>query len=186
MDSIEDYVCKLYGCRKKTTSVNSGRMEIFSTKHLVENKVIDLSLLPPCQTSLHLHILRSNYVARLWKKTLESIVSTPNIVEHGWNVFGEIELISGDPFPDNVTEMLPLSMMKMITIVVMEAITIVILVLTFYIQNVRINDLYASIFFIMINIFTRPMFYSFNYFSLKAAISIISFKLSNIGNLICN
>jgi hypothetical protein len=103
---LERYVCKLYGAKKKTSTVNVTRFELFSKKHSVENKVIEISLLPPCQTSLRLHILRSNFVSGMWKRTLNPVVILPNIAENGWNDFGEIEWISGETFPENVSEML--------------------------------------------------------------------------------
>ena len=106
VQTLERYVCKLYGAKKKTSTVNAARFELFSKKHSVENKVIDLSLLPPCQTSLRLHILRSNFISGMWKRTLEPVVILPNIVENGWNDVGEIEWISGETFPENVSELL--------------------------------------------------------------------------------
>jgi hypothetical protein len=42
----------------------------------------------------------------MWKRTLKPVVILPNIAENGWNDFGEIEWISGETFPENVSEML--------------------------------------------------------------------------------
>ena len=36
-------------------------------KYTKGNKVIDLTLLPPCKTSLNLHLQRCNYIALIWK-----------------------------------------------------------------------------------------------------------------------
>ena len=66
-DTLEDYVCKLYSSKKR--KVNKARYELFLKKHTQQNKVIDLSLLPPCCSTLKLHVMRYNYVACIWKKT---------------------------------------------------------------------------------------------------------------------
>ena len=70
-----------------------------------EEKVIDLSLLPPCQSTLYLHILRSNYVARIWKCSLLSVVEYPSIIENGWMENGETVWVD-DAFPDDIMDIL--------------------------------------------------------------------------------
>ena len=50
---------------QKNKTVNPGRTEIFTKKHANENKIIDLLILPPCESTLFLHIKRGNYVAKL-------------------------------------------------------------------------------------------------------------------------
>ena len=34
-----------------------------------ESKVVDLSVIPPCFSSLYLQIKRSNFIAAMWKRT---------------------------------------------------------------------------------------------------------------------
>ena len=104
MAILECYVCKLYGVRK--SSVNLTRFEIFSKKHSVENKIIDLSLLPPCQTSLRLHTLRASFISAMWKRSMEPVVELPSVKDNGWDDLGKIEWISGKPFPEDVSELL--------------------------------------------------------------------------------
>ena len=84
----ESFVCYLY--RYKDTDINKIRRKIFDKKFVKEEKVIDLSLLPPCQSTLYLHILRSNYVARIWKSSLLNTVKYPRIMENSWMENGEI------------------------------------------------------------------------------------------------
>ena len=45
--------------------------------------VIDLLLLPPCESALMLHCKRTNYVAKMWKSVLNPIASAPEISEMG-------------------------------------------------------------------------------------------------------
>ena len=44
--TMEKIVCKLYN--SKNSKLNEAMFELFNKKYLRENKVIDLSLLPPC------------------------------------------------------------------------------------------------------------------------------------------
>lgn len=104
--SIEHYVCQLYGCVKSVTSVNEARVDLFRKKHLKDNKVIDLSMLPPCLPSLEIHIKRANYIAWIWKKSLEPIISVPEFDKHGWTHLGDIQWTSGDPFPSEIEDLL--------------------------------------------------------------------------------
>ena len=45
---------------------------------------VDLSLLPPCKKSLHMHIERANYQARLWRLAHTNTPDVPGPVGHGW------------------------------------------------------------------------------------------------------
>ena len=69
------------------------------------NKVIELSNMPPCLTSLFLHRKRANYVARIWKLTLCASLSLPDITDHGWDEDDRIKWLQ-QPFPDDITELL--------------------------------------------------------------------------------
>ena len=64
---LEKFVCSLYG-EKRLSSVNRVRRIILWRSYSRDNKVIDLSLLPPCQTSLERHIRHANDVARIWRQ----------------------------------------------------------------------------------------------------------------------
>ena len=101
--NIEWYDCKLHGSRKKI--VNDVRYELFNKKYARENEVIDLSLIPPCQSTLMLHLRRSNYVASIWKKSLLARFDLPDVHNHGWNQDYTIKWIE-KTFPDNINELL--------------------------------------------------------------------------------
>ena len=86
--ALESFVCHLYGY--KDTDINKIRKKMFDKKFVEEEKVIKLSFLPPCQSTLYLHILHSNYVARIWKCSLLDVVECTSIMENGWMENGEI------------------------------------------------------------------------------------------------
>ena len=52
--------------RPRILSVNEARKKVFWSKLNKEKKIIDLSLMPPCQSNLHHHIMRANYVAYIF------------------------------------------------------------------------------------------------------------------------
>ena len=62
-------------------------------------------MIPPCKSSLRLHILRTNCVASIWKNTHRATINIPDVTEHGWNDDGTIEWIQ-EAFPENITEFL--------------------------------------------------------------------------------
>ena len=52
VNAIEQYVCGLYKSKKK--SGNDVRYDLFEKKQNKEDKIIHLSLIPPCFSSLYL------------------------------------------------------------------------------------------------------------------------------------
>ena len=78
---------------------------MFDKKFAKEEKVIDLSLLSPCQSTSYLLILHSNYVARIWKCSLINVVEYPGIMENGWMENGEI-FWADDALPYNIMDIL--------------------------------------------------------------------------------
>ena len=103
LNTLEIFTCKLYGSRKST--VNEARYELFMKKYTKENKVIDLSLLPPCKTTLNLHLQRCNYVARIWKCSGSAENNYPLPTEHGWNADFDIKWCE-DIFPSEIEDLL--------------------------------------------------------------------------------
>ena len=101
--NLELFVCKLFSSKKK--QVNEVRLEIFMEKHTLQNKLIYLSVLPPCQSSLLLHMDRANYVAAMWKRTMHATLDSPEITNHGWNIDGSINWVV-DTFPENIIDMI--------------------------------------------------------------------------------
>ena len=100
---LKEYVCSLYG--EKKLSVSEVRFYILQKKRERENKLIDLSLIPPYKSSLRLHILRMNFLASIWKNTDRATINTPDVTECSWNADVTIESIQED-FPENITEFL--------------------------------------------------------------------------------
>ena len=77
VNAIEQYMCALYKSKKK--SVNDVRYDLLEKKQNKEGKTIDLSLIPPCFSSLHLQIKRANFVSKWWKSTRIAQLILPNI-----------------------------------------------------------------------------------------------------------
>ena len=67
--------------------------------------MIDLSLLPPCQTSLERHIRRANYVARIWRQASHPMMNIQDPQFHGWNEDLSTDWISV-PYPEDISELL--------------------------------------------------------------------------------
>ena len=101
---LEKFVCSLYG-EKRLSSVNRVRKIIFWRSYSRDNKVIDLSLLPPCQTNLERHIRRANYVARIWRQASHPMMNIQDPQFHGWNEDLSTDWISV-PYPEDISELL--------------------------------------------------------------------------------
>ena len=65
--------------------VNEARYNFFSKKFDNEEKTVDMSVLPPCESVLRLHCERANFLAAIWKKAATSHFQFPDAVHHGWN-----------------------------------------------------------------------------------------------------
>ena len=85
--------------------MNETRRQIFWEKLQKENKIIDLSLLPPCQSSLELHCKRANFVAKTWRDASNPMLLSDNPVMHGWLPDMNIEWIK-EVYPSDITELL--------------------------------------------------------------------------------
>ena len=66
---------------------------------------MDISLLPPCRSSLRLHILRANVVARIWIQADQQRIELPDLTQHGWNISLEIKWVE-KAFPHEIEELL--------------------------------------------------------------------------------
>ena len=78
---------------------------MFEKKQCRDNKIPDLSTLPPCHQVLQYHIKRSNVITYIWKQSLATNVDYPNITECRWEVNGDIHWADGT-FPDQVENIL--------------------------------------------------------------------------------
>ena len=104
MAGLNKYVCHLYG-EKRTTSVDVARRKIFLRNFSRDSKIVDLSLIPPCSTSLERHIKRANYVARIWRQASDLMMDVDDPRNHGWNQDLEIDWIS-EAYPEDLAELL--------------------------------------------------------------------------------
>ena len=64
-------------------------------------KVPDLSLLPPCSSSLKKHTARSHYIASIWKKAFIPYQNIDTFSNFGWFPDGKIDWIDR-AYPENV------------------------------------------------------------------------------------
>eukprot|EP00794_Sanderia_malayensis_P001749 gene1749-biopygen1596 len=78
---------------------------MFDQKYVRQGKAIDISLLPPCQSSLKLHTLRSNVIAKMWKSSDERSVQLPDFTNFGWKTNLEIDW-QRQAFPDELNQLL--------------------------------------------------------------------------------
>ena len=99
-DELEEYVCSLYGYGEK--NINKVRWLLFQKKHAKENKVIDLSALPPCRNVLRIHSERANFVAKVWRSSLKNKIDEESFANHGWDEYGDIRWIN-QVFPDEIS-----------------------------------------------------------------------------------
>ena len=90
------YLC---GFRKK--DINYVRHELFQRTYSRDDKIIDLSLLPPCQSALKLHASRDNVAAKIWKSANETNVDVPDAALEGWDENLHTHWLE-KAFPENV------------------------------------------------------------------------------------
>ena len=64
--------------------MNEAGRQIFWEKFHKENKIMDLSLLPPCQSSLELRCKRANFIAKMWRDASNPMLLSDNLVMRGW------------------------------------------------------------------------------------------------------
>ncbi|XP_049316678.1 uncharacterized protein LOC125779383 [Bactrocera dorsalis] len=98
--TVESFICHLYGL-KKLSDVNGARMEIFHKTYKVTDTSQPFSLnvrnydacnLPPCRSELQQHLLRTKYIACLWRNAHNRILTELSPTDYGWkNVDGKLE-----------------------------------------------------------------------------------------------
>ena len=103
-NTLQSFVIKLYGT-KKVATVDEARYNIFKKKYDNEEKTVDMSVLPPCESVLRLHCERANYLACIWKHAIRSQPMFPDAVHYGWNSDKSIMWVN-DIFPDEVESIL--------------------------------------------------------------------------------
>ena len=76
---LEEFVCLLYGSRGKS-------VDVVQRKHVSQSKIIDLALLPPCQSCLLLHSKRANIIAKIWRAADLRTIELPDLIRHGLQI----------------------------------------------------------------------------------------------------
>ena len=100
---IQGFICAIYGSTRKT--INEVRFDLFHQNYQNQNKIVDMSTLPPCERVLFLYVKRANYIASIWKKANVAKPALPPITDHGWNEDGSLTWTS-ELFPEEVQEIL--------------------------------------------------------------------------------
>ena len=98
--NAEKCVCKLYG-NNLLENVNDLRSKLYWNFVKKNGKVPDLSLLPPCSSSLKKHTARSHYIASIWKKAFIPYQNIDTFSNFGWFPDGKIDWIDR-AYPENV------------------------------------------------------------------------------------
>ena len=63
------HVCRFYRNQNIFIRKRAGVFNFLAKKLETEKKIVDLSLLPPCQLNVKLHIMCTNYVASIFRNT---------------------------------------------------------------------------------------------------------------------
>ncbi|XP_077265135.1 uncharacterized protein LOC143899055 isoform X2 [Temnothorax americanus] len=98
---IQSFICHLYGL-KKLDDVNRARIEIFNTTYKVSDtsqpfllnvRNYDACCLPPCQSELLQQLLRTRYIACLWRNAHNPNSIDMSPTDYGWtDVKGKLEM----------------------------------------------------------------------------------------------
>lgn len=113
--TLEKFVCQMYKI-KNCDDTNSGRFELFMKNFTAENidepfenRVIkfDACHLPPCQAELYQHVLRTKYIARIWRNAHLDLPTILSPEDNGWllnNDQYEFHWFEGDQLPPTVSD----------------------------------------------------------------------------------
>lgn len=114
---LQQFVCSIYG-KPNYKDTNLLRYDLFKTRYepkswksvLRFKNGIDLSLLPPCHSSLRLHVKRATYQTFIWKNAHIADVSFPSPEGYGWKKNSEsaleVEWTDGDVLPRQLVDIL--------------------------------------------------------------------------------
>ena len=86
------FVCTMYG-DKRVQNVNELRGKLFWSRLRKNGKVPDLSLLPPCASTLRRHSARAHYVAKIWKQACSPLQHIDSFSNNGWLPDGSVDWI---------------------------------------------------------------------------------------------
>ena len=79
-NAVEQLVCHLYG--KNIQNVDLLRYDLYCAK----GGKVEPEALPPCRSSLRLHIERANYQAAIWRRATTALPVIQSPHGHGWKV----------------------------------------------------------------------------------------------------
>ena len=113
---LEQFVCCLYG-ESGSDDVNQVRSDIFRSRYDAKSPQkyfenpggIDLSLLPPCRSSLRMHYKRVQFQCWIWKNSHVARVLIPSPAGCGWKFEGEnlfVDWTDGDIMPQKLIDIL--------------------------------------------------------------------------------
>ena len=116
-DDIQHFVCCMYGkpTFRKTDKVRyemfKSRSEAKSSKQTFNiTDGMDMSLIPPCSGSLHMHALRANYQSFIWRNSHVPYLDIPSPTECGWktddNGTVAVDWLNGDVMPQKLIDVL--------------------------------------------------------------------------------
>jgi hypothetical protein len=117
LNEVQKFVCSMYGS-SNYISTDTLRHDLFkaryepksSRKSLRLKNGIDLSLLPPCKSSLRMHCLRANYQAFIWRNSHIAGTFLPSPIGNGWKYSSdgtlEVEWTDGDILPRQLVDIL--------------------------------------------------------------------------------
>ena len=115
IEDIEAFTCKMYEGKSGIRDIDKLRYVTFLTRYspgkklLTNDRGIDLSLLPPCRSSLMMHIARVNYQCLIWK---QAHIQNPELPKphdgHGWCLHGndlEYKWTTKDILPQDLADL---------------------------------------------------------------------------------
>ncbi len=100
---LEEFVCALYG--KRLQNVDLLRYQLYCSK----GGKVEPEALPPCKSTLALHVTRANYQAGVWRRAIFQLPDVPSPDSHGWEVSEDsiaIKWLASNPAPDEIMELL--------------------------------------------------------------------------------
>ena len=101
LKNIEEFVYEPYG--KKCNDVDLLRYDL----HCAKGGKVEPEALPPCRSSLKLHIFRENYKSAIWRRAVFPVPQVPS--PYGWDVCGDsisIQWLGSNPAPEKISELL--------------------------------------------------------------------------------
>ncbi len=102
--ALREFICKVYG-KGRLNDVDEARRELFWNRLRRDNRISDLSVLPPCNRTTEIHIKRANFVALIWKMAKSPMLNLEDPSQHGWT--GDLEPDWGtEPYPEDIEQLL--------------------------------------------------------------------------------